>query len=66
MCTPCVPETQRSDEGVRSPGTGVSGGYEPSCGCWEPNPGLREEQPVLLTAELSLQSSVWPFQRCGF
>jgi hypothetical protein len=29
--------------------------YEPSCGCWELNSGSPEEQPVLLTAELSLK-----------
>ena len=23
-----------------SPGTGVTDGYEPPCGCWEWNPGL--------------------------
>ena len=28
---------------------------EPPCGCWELNPGPLEEQPVLLTAEPSLQ-----------
>jgi hypothetical protein len=31
------------------------GGCEPPCGCWELNSGPSEEQPVLLTAEPSLQ-----------
>ena len=42
-------------EGIRSPGTGFSDSYELPCGCWELNPGPREEQSVLLTAEPSLQ-----------
>ena len=35
------------------PGTGVSDRYELPCGCWELNPGLLQEQPVLLTSEAS-------------
>jgi hypothetical protein len=42
-------------EGVRSPGTGVMDSYELLCGCWELHAGPLEEQPVLLTAELSFQ-----------
>ena len=34
--------------------TEVAGRYELSCGCWELNPGILEEQPVVLTTELSL------------
>jgi hypothetical protein len=33
----------------------ITDGCEPSCGCWELNSGLQEEQSVLLTAESSLQ-----------
>ena len=29
--------------------------YEPSCGCWDTNPGPLEEQSVLPTSEPSLQ-----------
>ena len=29
---------------------------EPPCGCWELNSGPLEEQPMLLTAEPSLQA----------
>jgi hypothetical protein len=42
-------------EGVRSPGTGIIDNCELPCGCWELNPGPLEEQPVLSTAEPSLQ-----------
>lgn len=40
----------RLEKGVGSPGTGVRGGYEPSCGRWEPNLGPLQEQ-VFLPAE---------------
>ena len=30
-------------------------GCEPPSGCWEPNPGLLQEQPVVLAAKTSLQ-----------
>jgi hypothetical protein len=33
----------------------ITDGCEPPCGCWELNSGPLEEQPVLLTAEPSLQ-----------
>lgn len=36
-------------------GTGVPGGCEPPCRCWEVNPGPLEEHPVLLTSKPSLQ-----------
>ena len=46
----------------RSPGTGIRDSCELPCGCWELNPGPLEEQPVLLTAEPSLQPlSFFPF-----
>jgi hypothetical protein len=38
-------------ESFRSPGTGVTGGCELPCECWEMNPGPLEEQPVLLVIE---------------
>lgn len=43
---------RRPEEGVRSPGTGVTGGCEPSCGCWQPHSPLQEELQVLLADEL--------------
>ena len=50
---------QRPEEGDRSPGTRVMDSCEIPCGCWELNPGLLEEQPVLLTFELSLHLIVF-------
>jgi len=44
-------------ESVGFPEAGVTDGYELPCGCWELNLGPLEEQPVLLTAEPSLQIS---------
>lgn len=44
----------RPEEGAGSPGTGVTGICEPSCGCWEPNPGYVPEKQVFLTPGLSL------------
>ena len=63
MCIGVLPECilvchmhaapMEAEEGVGSPGTGVTDGYEPPYGCWELNQDLLEEQPVLLTAEPS-------------
>lgn len=47
-------------EGVGPSGTGVTDGYEPPCGCWELNLGPLEEQPVLVTIELSHQPFCFP------
>ena len=44
-------------EDVRSPGTAVTDSCELLCWCWALNPGPLEEEPVLLTAEPSLQLS---------
>ena len=36
MCVSILPTCpQRSAEGIRLPGTGVMGGCEPPCGCWD-------------------------------
>ena len=40
---------RRSEEGVEFPGTGITDGYGPLCGCWESNVDPLQEQ-VLLTA----------------
>jgi hypothetical protein len=37
------------------PETGVADCCELPCGCWDLNPGLLGEQPVLVTTEPSLQ-----------
>ena len=39
-----------------SPGTVITDGCQPPCGCWDLNSGPLEDQPVLLTTEPSLQS----------
>lgn len=41
---------------VSTPRTSVADGREPSCRCWEPNVGLQQGPPVLLTAEPSHQA----------
>ena len=47
---------QESEEVIGSPGTGITDDCGPPCGCWESKLGPLQEQPVLLTAEPSLQS----------
>lgn len=49
---------QRPEEGVGSPGTGVTDGCQLPCGFWESNPDPQKEQPVLLTAGPSLHPVV--------
>ena len=53
----CVPHEYSAwpEEGTGPPGTRVTEGCELTYGCWEWNSGPLEEQPVLLTAESSLQ-----------
>ena len=46
---------QKSEEGVRVPGTRVMSICEPPCGCQELNLGPLQEHPVLLIAGQSLQ-----------
>jgi hypothetical protein len=40
-------------ESVESPGPGLTSSWELLCGCWELNPCLLQEQPVLTTSEPS-------------
>lgn len=47
-----VPENAR--RGSRIPGTGVTEGYGPPSGCWEPNSDSVQEQEMLLTTELAV------------
>ena len=51
--------SQKLEEGVGSPGTGVTDNWEPPYGCKEPNPHPLEEKPVLLTTILSPLSPVF-------
>ena len=56
-CFACIgTHVWRSEEGIRSPETGVTGGCEPPCRCWEPNSGPLQEQQMLLTAKPSFQT----------
>lgn len=47
-----------AEEGVGSPGTGVTDSWELSCGCWEMNLNPLKEQPMLLMTGLSSPSNV--------
>ena len=38
---------QKAENGVRSPGTGVTDDCEPPCGCWESKPEALQEQQML-------------------
>lgn len=51
-----VPGAQGSQKEVSEPLEPVPDGCEQTCRCWELNPGLLEEQPVLLTTEPCFQS----------
>ena len=59
VCMPihrvCPWGLQRPEESFGCPGAGLTDGNELcSSECWELNPGPLEDQPMLLTAELSL------------
>jgi hypothetical protein len=55
VCAPHLQCLQRPEEGVRSPGAEDTDSCELPCGYWELNLGPRQESPVLLTTEPSLQ-----------
>jgi hypothetical protein len=46
---------RRSEEGIVSPGTGVTASCEPLCDYWKSNLDCLQEQPELLTIAPSLQ-----------
>jgi hypothetical protein len=48
----CMPEHQKVAPHL------ITDGCEPPCGYWELNSGPLEEQPMLLTAEPSLQAQI--------
>lgn len=52
----------RSEDGVRSPWTGITGSYEPHCRWWELNLNPLKEESIFLIADPSL----WPqkFSMC--
>jgi hypothetical protein len=45
----CILCPQKPEEDVGCPGTGVTGGGELLCECWDTNPGPLKEHPVLST-----------------
>ena len=53
MCTTCMQCLWRPEEGSRFPGTGITSGCEPPCGCGNWTQVLWKEQQVLLTNEPS-------------
>lgn len=46
---------QKSQEDIKSPGTGVTDYHESLCKCWELNPGPLQEQQMFLTTKFQLQ-----------
>lgn len=52
LCVWCL---QRLENSVGFPGTGVTANCESSCGCWQRNLALLQEQQGLFTAESPLQ-----------
>lgn len=59
LCTICMQCPWTSEDGVRSPGTGFTGGCELSCGCWDPNLGPLQEQQVVLALGSVFQPQEW-------
>ena len=57
LCPICIQFPQAPEEGVGSPGIGVTDGCEWPCGHWESNTDPLGEQLVLILAESSLQPS---------
>lgn len=53
LCIICMPDALRIQKRMLDP-LGLDG-YEPLCACWELDPDPPEEQPALLTTQLSLQ-----------
>ena len=47
---------------VRFPGTGITDSCKLPCGCWELNQVPLKEQPMVLTAEPSLQFQLHSFK----
>lgn len=54
-----ISATQARREGTGCPGTGVTDGCELPCMHWDLNPDPLQEQPVVITAEPSVQLSMY-------
>lgn len=56
VCTLSVPGACKSQKRALDPlELELQITYEPSCGCWKPNPGILQEKQELLTDEPSTQ-----------
>lgn len=55
FCLNVCRSSRKTEEGLRSLGTGVVDSCKPLCRCRESNPGLLEQQPVHLTVGPSPQ-----------
>jgi hypothetical protein len=53
--------TKSPKEGSGSPRAGVIDKYKLPCGCWDYNPRALEENSVLLTPKISVQSMNYKF-----
>lgn len=51
----CAQYSQRSEEGIKSPGSEITDVHESLCEYWELNPDPMQEQKMLLTAKSSTQ-----------
>ena len=49
----CARYTQKTEQDIRYPGTGVMNSCMLPRGCWEPSPDPLQEQQVLFPAELA-------------
>jgi hypothetical protein len=59
VCAPCI-EGQGGLRDIELLATGVIGGCETLCGCWELNPSPVQQQQVLLTNEPFQQPRIFP------
>jgi hypothetical protein len=55
LCAPCVQYPQVPEESTRSFGAGVTDGCEPGSGCQDSNPGILQQQALLLIVEPHFQ-----------
>lgn len=61
MCATCVQCPPRSESGIRSRRTGLTGSCEP-CRCLKLDTGLLQDEPLLPAAEPSVQPLLPEFQ----
>lgn len=56
---------QMAEDAIKSLGGRALNGCKTTCECLEPNPGLLQEQRILLTPEPSFQLSLCALVPCG-